>query len=77
MNDHFAAVGLSLAAKIPKTASADAIPNIDGEILDLIQYTSTAKVRNIIKSFPSHKSMGLINFSTKLVKDAAPAISEI
>ena len=34
-------------------------------------------MEKIIKDFPLHKSMGLEYFSTKLVKDAAPAISDI
>ena len=77
LNNHFATVGPNLAAKIPQSGPGNLFPNIRGDTLDKIQSTTRANVEKMIKELPAHKSMGLQNFSTKLVRDAAPAISEI
>ena len=77
LNEHFATIGPILASKIPKTNQENLFPNIRGDTLDQIQKTSKVEVEKMIKVFPPHKSMGIESFSTKLVKDAAPAISEI
>ena len=77
LNDHFAIIGPILASKISKTNQENIFPNIRGDTLDQIQKTSKVEVEKIIKDFPPHKSMGIDSLSTKLVKDAAPAISEI
>ena len=69
LNEHFASIGPILASKISKTNQ--------GDTLDQIQKMSKVEVEKIIKGFPPHKSMGIESFSTKLVKDAAPAILEI
>ena len=75
--NHFATIGPNLAAKIPKSGPGNPFLNIRGGTLDKKQSTTRANVEKMIKELPTHKSMGLQNFSTKLVRDAAPDISEI
>ena len=77
LNDHFASIGLKLANDIPKRDNTNLLPHLLGNKLQDIRHTNAREVNEIIKRFPSHKSMGLEIFNTKLIKDASPFISPI